>query len=336
MTKTQAKPRLIRWILLLQEFDIEIKDRKWSENHVADHLSRMHNNLINSGHNTIPDSFPFEFAYELTSARAGDLARAGSLARARDLARAGSLVRAGSLARAGDLARADSLARVGDVASADSLARAGDLARANSSASNVHWYADIVNFLACGVVRPELTSQQRKRGAAASSENVPRRSLWWTFWVTEDSAQSSSIRCQRVGNLGRRNEMPIQSILIVEIFDVWGIDFMGPFPTSHRLRLPRAIISDGGKNFCNKLFAKLMKKNGITHKVATPYHPQTSGQAETSNRHIKGILEKTVQPSRKDWSAKLNDALWAYRTAFKGVLGMSPRLWHGLSSAGGD
>lgn len=60
-----------------------------------------------------------------------------------------------------------------------------------------------------------------------------------------------------------------------------------------------------------------MRKYGITHKIVTPYHLQTSGQVEISNREIKRILEKTVHPNRKDWSVRLNDALWAYRTTFK-------------------
>ena len=72
---------------------------------------------------------------------------------------------------------------------------------------------------------------------------------------------------------------------------------------------PRAIISDNGTHFCNRSFEALMRKYAITHKLSTPYHPQTSGHVEVSNGQVKLILERTVNQNWKDWSFKLVDAL---------------------------
>ena len=150
--------------------------------------------------------------------------------------------------------------------------------------------------------------------------------------------------------------MPLTNVIVVEVFDCWGIDFMGPFPMSFgylyillavdyvskwveaiptrtndhkvvveflkehilaRFGTPRAIISDQGTHFCNRPFETLMRKYGITHKVSTAYHPQTNGQAKLANRKIKHILEKTVNPNRNDWSTRLADSLWAYQTRIR-------------------
>ena len=72
---------------------------------------------------------------------------------------------------------------------------------------------------------------------------------------------------------------------------------------------PRAIVSDEGTHFCNKVFVALMAKYRVHHKNALAYHSQVNGQAEITNREIKRILEKMVSIDRKDWAMRLDESL---------------------------
>jgi transposase InsO family protein len=157
--------------------------------------------------------------------------------------------------------------------------------------------------------------------------------------------------------------MPLKYDLQIDLFDVWGIDFMGPFKNSQRFEhilvmddylskwvesmpcrkasmeefiamiksmifprfgTPRILISDGGTHFTEKNFKKCLSKLEIEHRVSRAYDPQTNGKAETSNRQLKSILNKTIEKGGRDWEKKLDGALWAYRTSFKTPIGMTP------------
>ncbi|GJW82738.1 reverse transcriptase domain-containing protein [Tanacetum coccineum] len=182
---------------------------------------------------------------------------------------------------------------------------------------------------------------------------------WPTIFKDAEKYVQECDACQRAGSISSRNQMPLTNIFVSEVFDIWGIDFMGPFPSSgknkyilvavdyvskwvevealptndacvvvrflkklfSRFGVPKALISDRGIHFCNSLLKKTLKKYGVTHRLATPYRPQTSGQTENTNRAIKTILERTVNGNRKEWADKLDDTLWAFRTAYKTPIG---------------
>ncbi|GJX84664.1 reverse transcriptase domain-containing protein [Tanacetum coccineum] len=135
--------------------------------------------------------------------------------------------------------------------------------------------------------------------------------------------------CQRQGKITQRDEMPQNSIQVCEIFDIWGIDFMGPFPSSRREQVSILVALTICQKWVNSkkrsptyVAPSFMLKYGVTHRLSTAYHPQTSGQVEVSNRGLKRILERTVGENRASWSDKLDDALWAFRTAYKTPIGV--------------
>ncbi|KAK1598817.1 hypothetical protein QYE76_018498, partial [Lolium multiflorum] len=186
-----------------------------------------------------------------------------------------------------------------------------------------------------------------------TAQKVLQSGFYWpTLFKDARKFILSCDECQRVGNISRRNEMPMNYTLVIEPFDCWGFDFMGPFPSSEgnthilvavdyvtkwveaiptksvdgetslrmlldiifpRFGVPRYIITDGGSHFIHGGFRKTLARYGINHRIASAYHPQTSGQVELSNREIKSILQKTVNKTRKNWAKLEHKAYWAVR-----------------------
>ncbi|XP_010470900.1 PREDICTED: uncharacterized protein LOC104750751 [Camelina sativa] len=258
MQKNDVKPRLLRCILLLQEFDIEVRDKKGVENGVADHLSRIR---IDDDV-PIQDSLPEEHVYFVETGFWTDYA--------------------------GHFATFKTVSKV----------------------------------LQAGFWLPTMFKDAHE-------------------FITRCDA------CQRRVQISKRHEMPQNFILEVEVFDCWGIYFMGPFPSSYdknyilvavdyvskwveaiaspkndsdvilklfktiifpRFGVPWIFISDGGKHFINKVFEKLLKKYGVQHRVASPIILRLVDRLRNSNRQIKEIFEKIMGVIRKDWAMNLDDA----------------------------
>nr|GEY03170.1 reverse transcriptase domain-containing protein [Tanacetum cinerariifolium] len=184
----------------------------------------------------------------------------------------------------------------------------------------------ILSFI-LGIPLATMDPRGGHHGANLTAKKVFDAGFFWpTIYKDAHEFVKNCDSCQRQGKISQRDEMPQNSIQICEIFDVWGLDFMGPFPSSrgNKFGSHRAIISDRGTHFCNDQFAKVMLKYGVTQRLSTVYHPQTSGQVEVSNRGLKRILEMTIGENRASWSDKLDDALWAFRTAYKKPIGCTP------------
>ncbi|GJY43248.1 reverse transcriptase domain-containing protein [Tanacetum coccineum] len=254
--------------------------------------------------------------------------------------------------------------------------------------SSTSWFANIANYHAGNFVVKRMSFQQKKKrcvygqeavdiltachnrpigghhGANYTAKKVFDSGFYWpTIYRDAHDMVKSCDSCQRQGKISQKDEMPQNAIQVCEIFDVWGIDFMGPFPSSRgnkyilvavdylskwveakalptndarvvvkflkslfaRFGTPHAIISDRGTHFCNDQFAKVMLKYGVTHRLSTAYHPQTSGQVEVSNRGLKRILERTVgENGFMSDMLKLDDAFWAFCTAFKTPIRCTP------------
>nr|GEW79143.1 reverse transcriptase domain-containing protein [Tanacetum cinerariifolium] len=198
-----AKARLLRWVILLQELDFKVLDTKGAENLAADHLSRLENpyeNMLDP--KEINETFPLETLSMVTFC--------------------------------------------------------GD--------SSAQWFADFANYHVGNFI----------------------------------------VKAKALPN----NDARVVCKFLKSLFARFGS--------------PRAIISDRGTHFRNDQFAKFMLKYEVTHRLSTAYHPQTSGQVEVSNRGVKRILERTIGENRASWSNKLDDALWAFCTAYKTPIRCTP------------
>ncbi|RDX82427.1 Retrovirus-related Pol polyprotein from transposon 17.6, partial [Mucuna pruriens] len=247
LKKLDAKLRLIQWILLLQEFNVEIRDKKGTENAVADHWSQLEREI-----DPIPirDEFLDEQILQMTHA--------------------------------------------------------------------TPWYADICNYLVTSTYPIGVSKVMKERLESDAKYYIWDDPYLWKLCndqVTRRCISESEIKSvlhffystTKGGHYG--SMQMAQKVLECGLY----------WPTIHRehtslsqpmnsarepeFGVPKVLISDQGSHFCNRGMAMLLEKYGVVHRVATVYHPQTNDQGE---------------------SRLLEDALWAHRTAYRTLLGMSP------------
>ncbi|GJR38805.1 reverse transcriptase domain-containing protein [Tanacetum coccineum] len=260
--KQDAKPRLIRWILLLQEFDIKIKDEKGTENVTADHLSRIKNDET-SDDSGVDDNFPGETLIEINT-------------------------------------------------------------------KDEPWFADFANYLVSNIIPKGMTYQQKNKFFSDLKHYFLEEPYLFKvcsdgfYWPTIIKEAHTLVRlceaCQKTENISKRDEMPLHNIQAkAQALPTNDARVVVTFLKRlfYHFGMPKALISDRGTHLSNKIMEKTMKRYGVNHRFSTSYHPQTSGQVENTNRALKRILEKTVKDNPAIWSRKLDDALWAFRTAYK-------------------
>ncbi|GJV25158.1 reverse transcriptase domain-containing protein [Tanacetum coccineum] len=265
LAKQDAKPRLLRWILLIQEFDVIIRDKKGAENLAADHLSRLENpHQGDLEKKEITETFPLE--------------------------------------------------TLGMITFHDN--------------SNTSWFVDIANYHAGNFICADQVIRRSVHGQEAvdiltachngptgghhdanyTAKKVFDSGFYWpTIYRDAHDMVKSCDSCQRQGKISQKDEMPQNAIQIEA----------KALPTNDA----RVVVK-----FLKSLFARFGTPHAIiiTHRLSTVYHPQTSGQVEVSNHGLKRILERTVGENRALWSDKLDDALWAFCTAFKTPIGCTP------------
>ncbi|GJR56249.1 reverse transcriptase domain-containing protein [Tanacetum coccineum] len=180
------------------------------------------------------------------------------------------------------------------------------------SSGSTPWFADYANFHAGNFIVKGMSSQQKKKFF---------KDVKHYFW--DDPYIFQILAVDLLSKVGRSICVPTNDARVV-------VKFLKSLFA--RFGTPRAILSDRRIHFYNDKFPQVMSKYGVIHRLAFAYHPQTSGQVEVSNHGLKRILERTVGENRALWSDKLDDALWAFCTAFKTPIGCTPyKLVYGKS-----
>nr|GFA93225.1 reverse transcriptase domain-containing protein [Tanacetum cinerariifolium] len=305
--KKDAKPRLLRWIVLLQEFDFKVIDTRGIENYAANHLSRLENPYENIfDPKEINETFPLESLNKVAH-------------------------------------KDPSTPWFAELANYHAW---NFIIKGMTSQQKQKIFKDARHYLWDDPYLFRTCADQIIRRCVAGKEAI--------------DILNACLNGPTGGHYGAN--------YTAKKFLTQGIDFMGPFPSSKgnkyilvavdylskwveakalptnddrvvvkflkylfsRFGTPKAIISDRGTHFCNDQFSRVMAKYGVTHRLSIAYHLKTSGQVEVTNRGLKRILERTVGENRTSWSDKLEDALWAFRTAFKTSVGCTPyRLVYG-------
>ena len=273
MTKKDAKPRLIRWVLLLQEFDVEIKDKKGTENLVADHLSRLEGAKDDV---QVNDEFSDEKLLAIEDKRAVPWF----------VDYVNYLVAQVVPPKFNYQQKKRFFAYLKHYCWEEPLLYrhgADQVIRRCVPEDEMHIVLNHCHTLPCG----------GHFGGQRTSAKVLQSGFYWpTLFKDAHHFVSTCYKCQRMGSISRKDEPPIHPILEVEMFDLWGMDFMGPFPPSYnnlyillavdyvskwvetiltrtndakvvaqflrshifsRFGTPRALITENGTHFCNKV-----------------------------------------------------------------------------------